>query len=60
MRLEMVEYLRLTQAAMGSAKAVSASIASFAYDIARPGILSARQGGGKRRDPHTPRRPDHG
>jgi hypothetical protein len=29
MRLEMAEYLRLTQTAMGSAKAVSASIASF-------------------------------
>jgi hypothetical protein len=29
MRQEMAEYLRLTQAAMGSAKAVAASIASF-------------------------------
>ena len=29
MRQEMAEYLRLTQTAMGSAKAVSASIASF-------------------------------
>jgi hypothetical protein len=29
MRLEIAEYLRLTQTAMGSAKAVSASIASF-------------------------------
>jgi hypothetical protein len=29
MRLEVAEYLRLTQTAMGSAKAVSASIASF-------------------------------
>jgi hypothetical protein len=33
MRLEMAEFLRLTQAAMGSAKAVSASIANFADDI---------------------------
>jgi hypothetical protein len=33
MRLEMAEYLRMTQAAMGSAKAVSASIARFADDI---------------------------
>jgi hypothetical protein len=33
MRLKMAEYLRLTQAAMGSAKAVSASFASFADDI---------------------------
>jgi hypothetical protein len=29
LRLEIVEHLRLTQAAMGSAKAVSASVASF-------------------------------
>jgi hypothetical protein len=29
LRLEIVEHLRLTQAAVGSAKAVSASVASF-------------------------------
>jgi hypothetical protein len=41
MRLEMAEYLRLTQAAMGSAKAVSASIASFADDIPARNLVGA-------------------
>jgi hypothetical protein len=41
MRLEMAEYLRLTQAAMGSAKAVSASIASFADDKPARNLVGA-------------------
>jgi hypothetical protein len=41
MRLEMAEYLRLTQAAMGSAKAVSASVASFAGDIPARNLVGA-------------------
>jgi hypothetical protein len=41
MRLEMAEYLQLTQAAMGSAKAVSASIASFADDIPARNLVGA-------------------
>ena len=41
MRQEMAEYLRLTQAAMGSAKAVSASIASFADDMPARNVGSA-------------------
>jgi hypothetical protein len=41
MRLEMAEYLRLTKAAMGSAKAVSASVASFADDIPARNLVGA-------------------
>jgi hypothetical protein len=41
MRLEMAEYLRLTQAAMGSAKAVSASVASFEGDIPARNLVGA-------------------
>jgi hypothetical protein len=48
MRPEMAEYLRLTQAAMGSEMAVSASIASFADDPAQHlvGALAACRTGG--------------
>jgi flagellar biosynthesis/type III secretory pathway chaperone len=41
LRLEIVEHLRLTQAAMGSAKAVSASVASFADDIPARNLVGA-------------------
>jgi hypothetical protein len=41
LRLEIVEHLRLTQAATGSAKAVSVSIASFADDIPARNLVGA-------------------
>jgi hypothetical protein len=37
----LAEYLRLTQAAKGSAKAVSASVASFADDIPARNLVGA-------------------
>jgi hypothetical protein len=41
MRLEIAEYVRLTQAALGSAKAVSASTGSLADDIPARNVGSA-------------------